>query len=411
MNGKPDIHLPFTDTLICSIDSLPLIASSSSATSYAWTPNYNIINPNTATPIVFPNDTTVYTVVVKDKGCIDSAKITVNVLDYIDVKLSPDATICKTDIIQLTPVSYALKYTWTPASGLNDANIKYPLATPLVNTAYTVLANLGKCQASATMLVKIVPYPAVNAGINDTICFGKSAQLLATTNASSFVWASSSSLQNSSTLSPVASPAATTLYVLTVTDKLGCPKPVSDTVQVYVIPKVVLFAGNDTTAVAGQPVQLNVTSTVAGLSYTWSPATWLNSAVINNPVATIPFANANYVTYTVNGTNAYGCSGSDDITVRVFNGSAGFYIPNAFSPNGDGTNDVFKPVIAGVTIQYFSVFNRFGNNVFTTSRSNEGWDGTYRGNPQDPAIYVWMIKGVDYTGKAVFQKGTVVLVR
>jgi PKD repeat protein len=88
VNSKPAIYLPFTDTLICSIDSLPLKVQTNG--NIIWTPNYNIINPTTANPITFPKDTTIYTVTVTDKGCVDSAMIKVNVLDFITVKFVSD---------------------------------------------------------------------------------------------------------------------------------------------------------------------------------------------------------------------------------------------------------------------------------------------------------------------------------
>ena len=269
INGKPDIFLPFKDTLICSIDSLPLIVQSSSATSITWTPSYNIINPNTANPVVYPKDTTVYTVTVQDKGCIDSATITVNVLDFITVTLPADTTICQSDSIRLSPVTYGLSYLWSPANGHSAVPLlNTPWLRPLGNITYSITANLGKCQAKASENIKVVAYPKANAGIDTSICFAGMALLNGAITGTSFTWTPAASLTNGATLQPSASPLLTTDYILTVMDTLGCPKPFRDTVVVTVLPKIVLFAGNDTSVVVNQPLQLHAVTTdsaVAGL--------------------------------------------------------------------------------------------------------------------------------------------------
>ena len=88
------------------------------------------------------------------------------------------------------------------------------------------------------------------------------------------------------------------------------------------------------------------------------------------------------------------------------------YVPKVFTPNGDGTNDVLKPVLAGIaTFNYFSVYNRWGNLVFKTSDPGTGWDGTYKGVKQPVETYIWIAEGVDTNGKTVVQKGMVSLLR
>jgi len=413
INGKPDIFLPFTDTLICSIDSLPLIVQSSSATVYTWTPAYNIINPNTANPIVYPKDTTVYTVTVQDKGCIDSARIKVNVLDYITVTLPADTTICKTDSIRLRPETYGLSFQWTPATALSTVSVKYPMAAPQSNTSYTVTANLGKCQAKASQTIKVVAYPQANAGIDTTICFAGTAVLNGSIAGSSFAWSPVSGLTNGTSLQPSASPQLTTAYILTAMDTLGCPKPGRDTVLVTVFPKIVLSAGNDTTVVVGQPLQLQaVTADSNRLNYTWVPASWLNNTSISNPIAIIASASVDSITYTVTAKNTTGCFATDNIKVIVYKTMPGIFMPDAFTPNADGKNDVIRPVLVGIaSLEYFRVFNRWGQLVFSTTQNANGWDGSIGGKIQDPGAFVYVVQAKDYTGKTIFKKGSFVLVK
>ena len=108
--------------------------------------------------------------------------------------------------------------------------------------------------------------------------------------------------------------------------------------------------------------------------------------------------------------DALGCIGSSSVFIKLFKGPA-FYIPNAFTPNGDGLNDVFRAIAPGIRqMIYFRIYDRWGKLMFDTQSILKGWDGKYGGTPQPTAVYVWIIKGVDITGKAIEQKGTVTLI-
>jgi gliding motility-associated-like protein len=407
---KPLIVLPFNDTLICSIDTLQLIAQSTG--NYSWSPTVNLLNPNAATPLVFPKDTTVYTVTVTDNGCINTATVKVNVLDSIKVELGPDSTICTTDFATLSPVSYGLGYQWQSSTGEVVQPVKYPSVQPLVNTYYYVLANLGKCTARDTVLIKPIPYPFAFAGADTSICYATPAFLHGSIKASAFNWSPVATLTNANTLKPVAAPATNMLYILTVTDTLGCPKPVSDTVKVTVIPPVKVFAGNDTAVVKGQPLQLYVVSNFDNAAtYLWTPSTGLSNSSIVNPVATLNI-NGDSIKYNIRVTTPEGCVGNDQIVVKVFKTAPDIFVPTGFTPNNDGRNDVLKPIAVGISkIDFFRVYNRWGQLLFETADFERGWDGKINGVPQDSGTYIFVAQGRDYTGKNIFRKGTTVLIR
>ncbi|MDR3712086.1 MAG: PKD domain-containing protein [Puia sp.] len=414
--GKPVFVLPTTDTLICSIDSLPLVVrGTGSGLSYSWSPAYNIVNANTDSATVFPKDTTVYTVTVTQNGCVGTASETVNVLSYITVTLPADTSICQTDSFRLSPVSYALKYAWTPGTGLSDSAVKYPMAAPLLNTVYIVTANLGKCQDKASIRVKVVAYPQVTASGDTTICYGSTAPLSATIVASSFAWTPVGSLSDPTSPDPVASPLATTDYIITVSDTLGCPKPVSDSVLVAVIPRIVVFAGNDTSVVVGEPLQLDASSSNDSVSYLWSPSAYMDNATINDPVITISSAGVDSITYLLTATTSQGCYGTDDITVTVYKTGADIFMPNAFTPGGSGgsgSNTVFRPILVGIsTLNFFRVYNRWGGLIFSTEQPGKGWDGSFHGSMQESGAYVYMVQARDYLGKTHFKKGSFLLIR
>lgn len=407
---KPRIILPFRDTLICSIDTLQLIAQA--AGNYSWQPTSNLLNPTSATPLVFPKDTTVYTVTVTDNGCTNTASVKVNVLDSIKVLLGLDSAICKTDTVRLSTVSDGLGYQWQASTGEVVQPVKYPAVRPLVNTYYYVLANLGKCTARDTVLIKPVPYPVVFAGSDTSICSNTTAHLHGTIKAAYFNWSPTATLSNSNTLHPVATPQNDMLYILTVTDTLGCPKPVSDTVKVVVIPPVKVFAGNDTSVVRGQPLQLYVMSNFDNAAtYLWTPSTGLSNNSSVNPIATLNIT-GDSIKYNIKVTTPEGCIGNDQIVVKVFKTAPEIFVPTAFTPNNDGRNDILKPIAVGVSkIDFFRVYNRWGQLLFETADFEKGWDGKINGVPQDSGTYIFVAQGRDYTGKTIFRKGTTVLIR
>jgi gliding motility-associated-like protein len=254
----------------------------------------------------------------------------------------------------------------------------------------------------------VVPYPQVYAGMDTAICIGTTAFLEAVTTAPNFNWSPLTGLVRANTLTPAATPQNTTPYIITVTDILGCPKPVSDTVVVTVIPPVPAFAGNDTTIVVNQPLQLNATG---GAVYSWSPSTGMTDPNIPNPVVTLG-SQYDSITYRVLVSTAEGCSATDDIKVIVFKSTPDIFVPSAFTPNGDGKNDIIRPKVVGMKqYNYFRIYNRAGQMLYSTSTYNQGWDGRMGGQLQPPGAYVYMAQAIDYTGKTVNKKGTVVLIR
>ena len=189
---------------------------------------------------------------------------------------------------------------------------------------------------------------------------------------------------------------------------MGCPKPVFDTVLVNVVPKVLAFAGNDTAVVVGQPLQLNGSG---GTIYQWQPPTYLNNPNIQNPVAIFDGSVENF-RYIMLTTTPEGCFNYDTVNVRIFKISPDILVPTGFTPDGNSLNDVLTPFTVGIAqFHYFRVFNRWGQEVFATTKQKDGWDGTFKSRQQDPGAYVWMVSGTDYLGRTITKKGTVILIR
>lgn len=170
---------------------------------------------------------------------------------------------------------------------------------------------------------------------------------------------------------------------------------------------VTVYAGADTTIFYNLPIQLNAIGTPSTGNYVWSPATDLDNPFISNPIALLK----KDALYTVKITDENGCTASDNISIKVF-GNPEVYVPNSFTPNGDGKNDVLKPLGFGLKkILYFKIFNRYGQLIFETNNIGTGWDGTFKGKAQPAGAYTYMVKVINYRDWPVEQKGTVIILR
>lgn len=401
---KPPFEIT-NDTLICSIDDLQLNAVGKGGT-IVWSPNYNINNVNIFNPIVSPKKTTTYYAMYEEsRGCNNIDSVVVSVVDFVTLRMPSDTTICLTDSIRLRPTGDALHYLWSPDATLSSATDPSPIAVPVGNTTYNVVASIGGCNTTGSVTVRTVPYPAADAGNDTTICINESV-LLSGSGGSIYKWYPATYLNNDAIPSPVATPKETIQYILQVNDTRGCPKPAFDTVTIKVVTPYVDAGPRDTSIVVDQPLHLFANSNAE--TFQWIPSTGLNDPFSQSPTALL----TNDQQYVVRAVTDGGCVATDTIMVKVFKLQPGFYVPNAFTPNNDGLNDVLTPIAIGMrSITYFRIYNRTGKLIFSTSEMNRGWNGTFKGMPQDAATFVWQAEGEDYMGNRIRQKGTSTLIR
>lgn len=404
---KPPLSVAFKDTLICNGDRVQLQAEGNGL--FSWTPaGGNMIGQNTATPTVSPAATTNYVVQLDDQGCIANDTIKVRVVNAVTLQAMPDTTICAGDNLRLYASGDGLQYLWSPAATISNPDRAQTMARPSATVTYTVRATIGQCNATDEVVVRLVPYPVANAGPDTIVCFNTAAQLQGSHDGNSFNWSPAATLSSAATLSPIARPSITTVYVLTSFDTRGCPKPGRDTMVVAVNPEINAFAGRDTAVVAGQSLQFEASG---GEGYAWFPTTGLSNSTIANPVGTYD-GSMDSIRYIVTVSDAIGCKDEASLLVKIFKTAPTVFVPTAFTPNGDGRNDVVRPIAVGVSkIHYFRIYNRWGQMVFQTTENGRGWDGKIKGILQGTQTYAWIVKGEDFTGKTVFEKGTVTLIR
>lgn len=348
---------------------------------------------------------------VKDaNGCIANTSAVVSLNDTMRLDLGNDSTICFGSSITLQPQTNPQTDTfrWTPSTWLNYDTVKNPVATPNDTIRYYLAARWGICQRRDSVTINILHRPVANAGKDTTVCYKTNALLSGTaTNLSGTVnysWSPSDSLNTPNAASTIARIDTTRKFILTVTDNYGCNFSVTDSMWVFMMPPLVVHAGNDTNAMLGKPHMLLGSG---GANYSWSPAGPLNNPFIANPLATL----YNDTYFTVYVTDSIGCTASDGVFIKVYEGP-NYYVPNAFTPNGDGLNDIFRPIPVGIqSTEYFRVFDRYGQLMFETKKWLDGWDGMYKGKKALGGTYVWTIKGVDKNGRIVEMQGTVILVR
>jgi large repetitive protein len=369
------------------------------------------------------NPTTSYYVSQTINGCEGPrAEIKVVIINNgLTVTITPsDTTICEGKSVKIEPIvtPSATSYQWNaigvPNSTIDSIFSKNATFSPVDTGIYVLKATRNGCITSAQIKVNVIWKPKIDAGKNVPICLYDSTLLKgiithASSDSITYNWTPSNGLTNADSINTYAKPALSTWYKLTYQTKVtyGCDFSGYDSVKVIVQPVVKAFAGNDTIAVTGRTHQLHATG---GLDYMWSSLSQgVNILSPNSQNAFVTLYNDAYFTLKV--TDAIGCEGRDSIFIKVYDGP-NYYVPNSFTPNGDGLNDIFRAIPAGISnTVYFRVFNRFGQLMFETNQWLKGWDGNFKGKEQPSGAYVWMIAGTDKDNKKITLKGSVMLIR
>jgi len=387
---------------------------------YAWTASTGANPASNDTVLVNPTTTTTYTVLAGTGACTAQAAATVSVLPVINPNIiASSPTVCLTKTVTLSaPFVAGLTYSWQPTTAITGANNTSSIVATPPNTTtviYTVTVSNGVCSQSDTikLLVKTPPnitnFTTLN---NDTICTGGCVTFSATATGSQpifYQWFYESGIGTSSVgIAPEACyPSAGSFSVVaTASNTCGFDTLVkTNFVNVFDLP--VLIVDGDTTINIGETATVYASG---GVSYNWSPnvnGNTITCVTCSNTVVQ-PTLTTQYI---VVASNSPYCKVQDTVTVIVDINCGDFFIPNVFSPNDDGLNDVIN--VHGRCISTFNlqIFNRWGEKVFETTTLENSWDGTFRGKKMDTGVFVYKADGVSIDGQSFKMKGNITLIR
>ena len=347
-------------------------------------------------------------------GCADTVQQAVTILALPPVDAGIDSALCLNQSITLQAAG-ASAFVWQNSTSLSCTNCTSPVAKPDSTTIYFVTGtdNYG-CQATDSVLVKVIQPTVLNFVSSDTMCLGSSLRLNVT-GADQYTWQPTTGLDNPSIGSPLATPATLGIntYTVTGTDYKQCFAD-TGTISLLVAPLPAFnIADSAITINVGSSYKIQTTSSPDVVSWLWLPPYGLSCDNCAEPVAQ-PKSN---ITYNGKAITQFGCTASDNIHFEVVCNNSNVFIPNTFSPNNDSRNDYFYPQGKGLfTIKSLRIFNRWGVLVFaktnfTANNAADGWDGKYNGNDQPSDVYVYVCDVLCDNGTVLSYKGNVTLIR
>ncbi len=333
-------------------------------------------------------------------SCRIASNTSLIVVDPADSISASANILCTGDTLQLS-ASGGYQYNWSgPAhfSTTGPAATIYPATPANSGTYYVVTTATGGCSIKDSLLVAVKEKPVAAAGKDTSICSGKSTVLQGSGNGN-YTWSPATGLSDPHVPNPVASPADTTRYQLVVTSAANCADSAAVTINVLKLPKA--NAGPDKVIFEGQSTQLNGTVSGTNTSYYWTPDSYISNSRILQP-AVNPVNDITYVLHAVSACGQF----ADSAFVRVYKK---VIIPNSFSPNGDGINDLWRiEALTTYPNADVAVFNRYGQTVFHSTGYNQPWDGTLNGRSLPVETYYYVIDLRNGTPKLA---GWVLLIR
>ena len=399
---------------VVNLTAAAITAGSASGLTYTYWTDANATQA-LANPDKVSVSGTYYIVGTSATGCTSAptaVKVTINALPIATILTPTQTTICDKSTLTLTATggtSYQWFYNGVAIAGATNSSyaasqagsyevnvmalgctnkVAVPVNLSLIKAAVTKFSNSSTC----------IDIPVSFFNETDTVSSGSV----------SWVWDFGDG-QTSTLFNPVYTYKKSGAFIvkLTVTPKLCSSLPSSITKNITVdIPPVGIKYPN-VLAVKNKATTLSARSISNGYSYLWMPSTGLNNGAIQKPV----FNASQEQLYRVRLTSPGGCITMDTVKVSVYD-SSDIFVPKAFSPNKDGKNDLLQPFLVNIiTLKFFRVYNRWGQLMFQTTDSKQGWDGTYNSKPQPIETYTWIAEGIDSNGTIIFRKGQTALIR
>ncbi len=379
---------------------------------------YNYLLPGNFLPKVILEDET---------GCLipvtgaDTIRVTRSIVRFGQ----SDSLFCNGGLVTFSDSTFSngtiSGYLWNFGDGGSSTqqHPQHQYNTPGLYDVQLIVNTANGCSDTLTKnrLIKVATTPDIDINGDSTACVPASfllrgVLLQADTSALNWQWdfGNGNTANNPTPAAQLYTTPGNYTVRLIATNSSGCADTTYQGMTVYALP--VVDAGPDRTVNIGFPVTLSTTgSPVTG--YLWSPSTGLDCSTCPTPVATP----RNTITYRVQVTDANGCRNSDEVTILVTCNGANVFIPNTFSPNNDGSNDVFYPRGTGLfRVQRMSIFNRWGELIFQRTNfapndANAGWNGRVNGKPAITDVYTYIIEIVCNNSEVLPFKGNISLIQ
>lgn len=415
--GIGSYDLPDTSLCLGSSAQIGLLPIAAPNITYQWAPPQGLSNAQVPNPIAAPTSTTTYTLTISNGVCSTIAQQLVSV-NSANIDAGVDQTVCGPNAnAQLIATGFGAvnSFQWSSSPAFADmlnATPEDSTATVMVGSDswFYVRQTDNACIATDSVFINVS-----NGGIGldpvEAICTSDTGfiNLEGVDDGSTILWSPDDHIFQGQGTAQIRSTApVTTIYTVVVTSPSGCTWTASTPLVVSPL-NVNSIAATATPPilVSGGTVQLQAFP--SGLSYTWAPQQLLNDAFIEDPTATISAT----TTFTVSVSDGI-CRKDAVVRVEVRElicGEPDIFIPNTFTPNGDGQNDVLFVRGRNISSLQFLVFDRWGEVVFETNDISLGWDGIYKGKPVDPAVFVYHLTANCLDGQNYFTKGNVSVVR
>ncbi|MFT5183704.1 MAG: gliding motility-associated-like protein [Flavobacteriales bacterium] len=381
---------------------------------YEWTPGTYLSEDNVADPIFTAGDDTDYVLTIIHDGCIDTVYQDVAV-NTILLELPADLVLCESEIIDLDAITDGEAIIWSEFEDFsivlndNDQDTDIDIYIEENITLYAQ-ASTGECLVTDSVTVSLIGTQTdISADIvacgGDTI----TVQVINPSDQLDYTWS-----PNNLVLTGQGTPSVevivnetTWIYLESVYNN-ECTALDSAFISISGLNPLSIDATADPNLISsGESSQLNVIP--FGYGYTWTPGEFLNNSSSDSPIATLEETTMFYVIVSDGE-----CEHLDSVRVTVVDfvcGPPSIYIPNAFSPNGDDQNEILFIRGENLTSVYLTIYDRWGEMVFETSSQNIGWDGTYKGKPVDPAVFVYYLEATCVGGVDYFDKGNITVIK
>jgi len=414
------IDVSLQDTvLVCLNESTPINPNPNFNYQYNWSPAESLDDASSPNPIATPLVSTNYMVTITDYSedtCQIERSVYVFVPDPIEIELTNDTTVCE-DVFELSAMGVGVEaFEWADN----------PSLSPVLSNASTFTTNLDRenifyvtafdeygCRMTDSVNIASQS-PSLNYQDTIIICLGDTVAVSVEnenlTDDLTYDWSTNATIvagQGTNELTVFA--AENSVLNLSTENQFGCQEVAEIVIIVDENTPQIFAQAQPDTIYLGESTQLFTTEGF-GYELSWSPSISLNNSTIWNPVAT-PDETTDY---SITATNQSGCATTVTVRVVVLDANCDdefVFVPNAFTPNGDGANDVFRA--RSNIVEEFSliIYDRWGEEVFRTNDFDEGWDGTFKGEPLGADVYGYYLEATCIGEEVFVKKGNVTLIR